>query len=187
MTFPLTSSETDGPIIEKSREKVEPLSLTLPLKNGLPYSPSSFSLFLWITLNHTLKRRKLHPSFLYATCPFLDFFSSFSLFLFIFRSLHFSIIPHLSLLFFFSLIIYFSKFSLRHINLFTIDLYVPILQFPYFLFFSLEFISGFHKFLILAYNHLSNLHLTIPRKIPELAQLYPEYIIIFIIKILGYF
>ena len=46
--------------------------------------------------------------------------------------------------------------------------------------FSLGFISGFN-------NHLINIHLTIPRKIPKLAQLYPEYIIIFIIKILGYF
>ena len=100
-TFPLTSPETDGPIVGNSREKVKPLSLTLPLKNGLPYSLSSFSLFLWITLNRTLKRMKLPPSFLHATCPFLDFFSSFSLFLFIFGSLHFSIIPHLSLLLFF--------------------------------------------------------------------------------------
>ena len=88
-TFPLALSETYGPIVGKSREKVEPLSLTLPLKYGLPYSPSSFFLFLflWITLNRILKRRKLPPSFLHATCPFLDFF----LFLFIFRSLHFSI------------------------------------------------------------------------------------------------
>ena len=46
--------------------------------------------------------------------------------------------------------------------------------------FSLGFISGFN-------NHLINIHLTIPRKIPKLAQLYPEYIINFIIKILGYF
>ena len=60
----------------------------------------SLFLFLWITLNRILKRRKLPPSFLHATCPFLDFFSYFSLFLFIFRSLHFSIIPHLSLLLF---------------------------------------------------------------------------------------
>ena len=37
-TFPLASSETDGLIIGKSREKVEPLSLTLPLKYGLPFS-----------------------------------------------------------------------------------------------------------------------------------------------------
>ena len=53
--------------------------------------------------------------------------------------------------------------------------------------FLLGFISEFNKFLILAYNHLINIHLTIPRKIPKLAQLYPEYIIIFIIKIVGYF
>ena len=47
--------------------------------------------------------------------------------------------------------------------------------------FSLGFISGFN-------NHLINIHLKkISRKIPKLAQLYPEYIIIFIIKILGYF
>ena len=46
--------------------------------------------------------------------------------------------------------------------------------------FSLGFISGFN-------NHLINIHLTIFRKILKLAQLYPEYIIIFIIKILGYF
>ena len=31
------------------------------------------------------------------------------------------------------------------------------------------------------------MHITIPRKIPKLTQLYPEYIIIFIIKILGSF
>ena len=101
-TFPLASPETYGPIVGKSREKVEFLSLTLPLKYGLPYSLSSFSLFLflWITLNRILKRRKLPSSFLHATCPFLDFFSSFSLFLFIFRPLHSSIIPHLSLLLF---------------------------------------------------------------------------------------
>ena len=53
--------------------------------------------------------------------------------------------------------------------------------------FSLGFISRFNKFLISANNHLINIHLTIPRKIPKLAQLYPEYIIIFIIKIVGYF
>ena len=46
--------------------------------------------------------------------------------------------------------------------------------------FSLGFISGFN-------NHLINIHLKISRKIPKLAQLYPEYIIIFIIKILRYF
>ena len=46
--------------------------------------------------------------------------------------------------------------------------------------FSLGFISGFN-------NHLINIHLKISRKIPKFAQLYPEYIIIFIIKILGYF
>ena len=46
--------------------------------------------------------------------------------------------------------------------------------------FSIGFISGFN-------NHLNNIHLTIPRKIPKLAQFYPEYITIFIIKILGYF
>ena len=98
----------------------------------------------------------------------LVFFSSFSLFLFIFRSLHFSIILHLSLL-----------FSLRHINLFTIDPWVPLYNFHIFSF-SLGFISGFN-------NHLINIHLKISRKIPKLAQLYLEYIIIFIIKILGYF
>ena len=78
-TFPLTSSETYGPIVEKSREKVEPLSLTLPLKYGLPYSLSSISLFLflWVTLNRTLKRRRLSPSCLRATCHFLDFFLLF--------------------------------------------------------------------------------------------------------------
>ena len=98
-TIPLASPETYGPIVEKSREKVEPRSLTLPLKYGLPYSLSSFSLFLflWITLNRILKRRKLPPSFLHATCPFLDFFFFISL---VFRSLHFSIILHLSLLLF---------------------------------------------------------------------------------------
>ena len=55
--------------------------------------------------------------------------------------------------------------------------------------FSLGFISGFNKFLILAYNHLINIHLIIPqkKKTPKLAQLYQEYIIIFIIKLLGYF
>ena len=37
-TFPLSSPETDGSIVRKSREKVEPLSLTLPLKSGLPFS-----------------------------------------------------------------------------------------------------------------------------------------------------
>ena len=46
--------------------------------------------------------------------------------------------------------------------------------------FSLRCISGFN-------NNLINTHLTIPIKIPKLAQLYPEYIIIFIIKLLGYF
>ena len=68
----------------------------------LPFSSLFFSLFLFlcITLNRILKRRKLSSSFLHATCHFLDFFSSFSLFLFIFRSLHFSIIPHLILLLF---------------------------------------------------------------------------------------
>ena len=35
-TFPLASSETYDPIVGKSREKVEPLSLTLPLKYGFP-------------------------------------------------------------------------------------------------------------------------------------------------------
>ena len=59
----------------------------------------SVFLFLWITLNRTLKRRKLPPSFLHATRPFLEFFF-FSLFLFVFRSFHFSIILHLSLLLF---------------------------------------------------------------------------------------
>ena len=98
-TFPLASPETYGPIVGKTREKVEPLSLTLPLKYGLPYSLSSFSLFLflWITLNRILTRRKLHPSFPHATCPLLDFFFFIS---FVFRSLHFSIILHLSLLLF---------------------------------------------------------------------------------------
>ena len=86
--FPLASPETYGPIVGKSREKMEPLSLTLPFL--------CFSFFLWITLNRTLKRRKLPPSFLPATRPFFEF----SLFLFIFRSLHFSIILHLSLLLF---------------------------------------------------------------------------------------
>ena len=71
--------KTYGPIVGKSREKVEPLSLSLPLKYGLPYSLFSFSLFLflWITLNRILKRRKLPPSFLHATCPLLDFFLYF--------------------------------------------------------------------------------------------------------------
>ena len=86
--FPLTSPETYGPIVGKSREKMEPLSLNLPF---LCFSISYGSL-----LNRTLKRRKLPPSFLLATRPFLEF----SLFLFIFRFLHFSIILHLSLLLF---------------------------------------------------------------------------------------
>ena len=92
-TFPPSSPETYGPIVGKSREKVEPLSLTLPLKYGLPYSLSSFSLFLflWITLNRILTRRKLPLSFLHATCPLLDFF--FSLFLLYLG-------PSISLLFF---------------------------------------------------------------------------------------
>ena len=108
----------------------------------------------------------------------LIFFSSFSLFLFIFRSLHFSIIFHLSLLLF-PLDNLFLLISLKHINLLTIDPWVPILHFHIFSF-SLGFISGFN-------NHLINIHLTIPRKIPKLAQLYSEYIIIFILKIIGYF
>ena len=108
----------------------------------------SVFLFLWITLNRILKRRKLPPTFLHATCPFLDFFSSFSLFLFIFRSLHFSIILHLSLL-----------FSLRHINLFTIDPWVPLYNFHIF-YFSLGFTYGFN-------NHLINIHLKIPEKYPS--------------------
>ena len=59
-----------------------------------------------------------------------------------------------------------------------------ILRSPFYNFhifsFSLGFISGFN-------NHLINIHLKISRKIPKLDQLYLEYIIIFIIKILGYF
>ena len=47
-TFPLASPETYGPIVGKSREKVEPLSLTLPLKYGFLSSPSSFSLFFFL-------------------------------------------------------------------------------------------------------------------------------------------
>ena len=39
-TFPLVSPKIDGPIIGKSREKVEPLSLTLPLQSGLSFSLS---------------------------------------------------------------------------------------------------------------------------------------------------
>ena len=39
----------------------------------------------------------------------------------------------------------------------------------------------------LAYNQLINIHLTIPGKYPSWLNLYLEYIIIFIIKILGYF
>ena len=74
-TFPLASPETYGPIVGKSREKVEPLSLNLPLKYSFYFSLS------WITLNRILKRRKLPPSFLHATCPLLDFFSLFLLYL----------------------------------------------------------------------------------------------------------
>ena len=70
-------------------------------------------------------------------------FSSFSLFLFIFRSLHFSIILHLSLL-----------FSLRHINLFTIDPWVPLYNFHIFSL-SLGSTYGFN-------NHLINIHLKFP-------------------------
>ena len=39
-TFPLVSPETDGPIVGKSREKVELLSLTLPLQFYFPFSLS---------------------------------------------------------------------------------------------------------------------------------------------------
>ena len=46
--------------------------------------------------------------------------------------------------------------------------------------FSLGFISGFN-------NHLINIKKNISREIPKLAQLYSEYIGIFIVKILGYF
>ena len=67
--FPLASPEIYGPIVGKSRKKMEPLSLTLPFL--------CFSFFLWITLNRTLKRRKLPPSFLHATRPFLFFFLFF--------------------------------------------------------------------------------------------------------------
>ena len=97
-TFPLASPETDGPIIQKSRKKVEPLSLTLPLNMVFLTPPPLFPFsFLWITLNRILKRKKLPPFFLHATCPLLDIF----LYLFfVFRSLHFSIILHLSLLLF---------------------------------------------------------------------------------------
>ena len=86
--FPLALPETYGPIVKKFREKMEPLSLTLPF---LCFSFSYGSLLIVL-----LKRGKLPPSFLPATRPFLEF----SLFLFIFRSLHFSIILHLSLLLF---------------------------------------------------------------------------------------
>ena len=67
------------------------------LSNSKIYSLFSIFLFLWITLNRILKRRKLPPIFLHATCHFLDFFS---LFLFVFRFLYFSIILHLSLILF---------------------------------------------------------------------------------------
>ena len=80
--------------LSKNLERRWSLSLTLPFL-CFPF------FFFWITLNRILKRKKLPPSFLHATCPFLDFFFLFfSLFLFIFRSLHFSIIPYLSLLVF---------------------------------------------------------------------------------------
>ena len=102
------------PMVRSSENLERRWSLSLKL------SHFSVFLFLWITLNRILKRRKLPPSFLHTTCPFLDFFSSFSLFLFIFRSLHFSIILHLSLLLF-SLAHLFLIISLRHINLLTID------------------------------------------------------------------
>ena len=73
-TFPLASPGTYGPIVGKYREKVESLSLTHPFI-CFPF------FFLWITLNRILKRRKLPPSFLYATCPLLDFFLYFFMYL----------------------------------------------------------------------------------------------------------
>ena len=103
---------------------------------------------------------------------------------FVFRSLNFSIILHLSLLLFSPYSFISPNFTSTY-KLLTVDM-SPFYNFHIFSF-SLGFISGFHKFLILAYNHLINIHITIPRKIPKLAQLYPEYIIIFIIKIVGYF
>ena len=129
----------------------------------------SVFLFLWITLNHILKMRKLPPTFLHATCPFLDFFSSFSLFLFffIFRSLNFSIILHLSLL-----------FSLRHINLFIIFPWVLLYNFHIFSF-SLGFTYGFN-------NHLINIHLKFPEN-TQVGSIIPGIYKNFIIKILGYF
>ena len=86
--FPLASPETYGLIVGKSREKMEPLSLTLPF---LCFSFSYGSLLIIL-----LKKR---GSFLpLSYMPHV--LSFFSLFLFVFRSLHFFIILHLSLLLF---------------------------------------------------------------------------------------
>ena len=78
---------------------------------------------------------------------------------------------HMSFPLFFSFTHLFLLISLRHISLFTISI---------FSLFHLGSFSGFN-------NHLINIKKKISRKIPKLAQLYPEYIIIFIIIILGYF
>ena len=68
----------------------------------LPFSSLFFSLFLflWITLNRILKGGNFLPLSYMPHALSLIFFLHFSLFLFVFGPLHFSIILHLSLLLF---------------------------------------------------------------------------------------
>ena len=68
----------------------------------LPFSSLFFSLFLflWITLNRILKGGNFLPLSYMPHALSLTFFLLFSLFLFVFRYFHFSIILHLSLLLF---------------------------------------------------------------------------------------
>ena len=82
--FPPASPETYDPIVGKSREKMEPLSLTLPFLCFF---------FLWITLNRTLKKEE--ASSLFPTCH-----TSFPFFSFLFLYLFLYLGPSISPLFF---------------------------------------------------------------------------------------
>ena len=116
------------------------------------------------------------------TFPFFLFFFSYGSLLIVFlkrRKLPASfLLATCHFLDFFPLLIYFSKYHL------DIETYLQLtLGSPFYNFYIFFFFTWVHFWI----QQSSNQYKKISRKIPKLAQLYPEYIIIFIIKILGYF